>query len=524
MKKRIFLALATVIVALFILTIGVSAVELVTSTSDEFGTVNIIEGVNSGYTLSDTTSRVVLKHGENEYVTFPAYYISDAKLNWDGTVKYNFESLNTAVKDLDVSYDMDSIVRLEILTDSTKFNQNGGSFKNRLNLKEVDLRKNTNITELSSWMFTGAGLETFVIPSRITTFGSYVFENCKSLKTVIFEEGFSGTKIPECTFNGCSSLEEIVLPNTIEEIGKNAFSGCSSLKMINFGASFKTMESRSVWYATKWYAPSTFMKDFTGTMDSNFFGNTYTPKVVTIYFTGTKEEAEALRAKSTHTEVWNGSHGFKNARIVEYDPTMSDDDYVSDTEWTIVYNYNTCKAFYNNEHKDPVEVNKFEGTEYLSAYKTYEGCDRCNQLTEKSTVCEAIYLYKGFSTDGEGLFYDIKVNTEAMQIYTETTGKELKYGIVISQLANGGNLVDADENGFNSNVLLIKLTGTEYSSLQVKIFNIADSLKTMQIHCCAYIIDDSGVNYLYDVENDEGERVPNLFNVANQVSYSDIDK
>ena len=96
MKKRIFLALITATVALFMLAAYASAVELITSESDEFGTVNIIEGVNSGYTLSDTTSRVVLKHGENEYVTFPAYYISDAKLNWDGTVKYNFESLNTA--------------------------------------------------------------------------------------------------------------------------------------------------------------------------------------------------------------------------------------------------------------------------------------------------------------------------------------------------------------------------------------------------------------------------------------------
>ena len=521
MKKRIFLALTTVIVALFILTIGASAVELVTSTSDEFGTVNIIEGVNSGYTLSDTTSRVVLKHGENEYVTFPTYYISDTKLDWEGKISYKFDALNTAVADLDVSYDINSIVRLELLTDAKKISS---EYQNKTNLKEIVLHKNTNITQLPNWGFRGSGLETFVVPSGITTFGNYLFENCKSLKTVTFEEGYTGTKISDYAFNGCSSLEEIVLPNTTEEIGKNAFSGCSSLKMINFGASFKTMGSRAVWYATKWYAPSTFMKDFTGTMDSNFFGDTYTPKVVTIYFTGTKEEAEALRAKSTHTEVWNGSHGFKNARIVEYDPTKTDDFYVSDIEWTIVYNYNTCKAFYDNEHKAPVEVNKFEGKEYLSAYKTYEGCDRCNQLTEKSTICEAIYLYKGFSTDGEGLFYDIKVNTEAMQIYTEKTSKALKYGIVISQLTNDGKLVNADESAFYNNVLLIKLTGTEYSSLQVKIFNIADSLKTMQIHCCAYIIDDSGVNYLYDVEDQEGERAPNLFDVANKVSYSDIDK
>ena len=224
---------------------------------------------------------------------------------------------------------------------------------------------------------------------------------------------------------------------------------------------------------------------------------------MTIYYSGTEAEFIKLQEKFALATTSPGNKGITQA----------------------TYNYiSPCVAFYGGEHDELTVVNRFEGTEYLTPFKSYEGCDRCKQVSEKSTVCEAIYLYKGFSTDGEGLFYDIKINTEAMQIYTEKTGKTLKYGIAVSQLVEGGKLIDENEEVLNAHVLSIKLTGTEYSSLQVKIFNIADSLKTMQIHCCAYIIDGNGVNYVYDVENEDGERVPNLFDVANKVSYSDVDE
>ena len=521
MKKRIFLFTLFAVCFTLLFAFGAFAVELVTSTSDEFGTVNTIEGLRADTTIQDKTSRVVLKHGTDAYVTFPAYYISDTKLNWDKTVLYKFDALNAAVEELGVSYDMDSIVRLEILSDSEKINQNGGSFQRRANLKEVIFPKDTKITEFPSWLFTGAGLEKIVIPNEITTFGTYVFENCKSLKDVTFEAGFTGTKIPDYTFHGCSSLEEIVLPNTIEELGKNAFYSCSSLQMINFGASFKTMVSRSIWSATKWYIPATFMKDFTGTMDKNFFGDTYQPKVATLYFTGTKEEAEALRAKATHIASWDGIGGMKNARIVEYDPTKADDSYVSDTEWTIVYNYNKCKAFYNNEHQDPTTVVGFEGAEYFTKYQSSTGCQRCKQTTV-TDLANALFTYKGFSTDGNSIVYDIRINKDAIKAYNNATGKEIKYGIVASQIFNDGALLDNDGTIVDNRVVSAEFSGSEYSILQIKILNVAEDLKTTPIHCCAYIVDGSKVKYLYDTKDAEGKAVPNAFDVANQVSYSQI--
>ena len=518
MKKRIILSLIVTVILTLVMVISASAIELVTSTSNEFGTVNTIEGLRSDTTIQDKTSRVVLKHGENAYVTFPAYYISDTKLDWQGIVTYKFDALNAAVEELGVSYDMDSVVRLEVLTDATKL---GTEFRKRTNLKEVVFPKDTKITELPNWLFSGAGLEEFVIPNKITTFGSYVFENCSSLKEVTFEAGFTGTKLPNHTFTGCSSLKEIVLPNTIEEIGGNAFYGCTSLEMINFGASFKTMVSRSVWYATKWYAPSTFMKDFTGTMDSNFFGHTYTPNVVTIYFAGTKEEAEALRAKATHTEVWNGSHGFKNARIVEYDPEMSDDDYVSDTEWTIVYNYNKCKAFYDNKHQDPTTVVGFTGVDYFSPYCSSTGCQRCKQ-TDVIELSGALFTSKGFSTDGDGFMFEIRINKDAIEKYNKATVREVKYGIVASQVFGDGALLDSKGEIVDNRVVAAEFSSFEYSMLQIKVINAASDAEKA-IHCCAYVVDNSKVTYLYDYKDKTtGKPVLYATEKANQISYSQV--
>ena len=97
MKKRIILTLTALIVFTFILALSISAADIITSNSDEFGTVNIVAGVNESTTIQDKKSRVVLLNADNTYSTFPAYYISDVELHWQGTVQYKFDALNTAL-------------------------------------------------------------------------------------------------------------------------------------------------------------------------------------------------------------------------------------------------------------------------------------------------------------------------------------------------------------------------------------------------------------------------------------------
>ena len=60
--------------------------------------------------------------------------------------------------------------------------------------------------------------------------GTYVFENCKSLKSMWVPENIK--TIPRGMFKGCSSLSSITLPQYLLSIDDYAFDGCSSLAEI----------------------------------------------------------------------------------------------------------------------------------------------------------------------------------------------------------------------------------------------------------------------------------------------------
>lgn len=57
--------------------------------------------------------------------------------------------------------------------------------------------------------------------------GTYVFENCKSLKSVWVPENMKA--LPRGMFKGCSSLSSVTLPQYLLSIDDYAFDGCSSL-------------------------------------------------------------------------------------------------------------------------------------------------------------------------------------------------------------------------------------------------------------------------------------------------------
>ncbi|MST78843.1 leucine-rich repeat protein, partial [Prevotella copri] len=78
--------------------------------------------------------------------------------------------------------------------------------------------------------FRNQNIESYVIPSSVTSIGDSAFSCCRSLSEIVIPS--SVTSIGDGAFYGCNSLSEIVIPSSVTSIGDGAFYGCNSLSEI----------------------------------------------------------------------------------------------------------------------------------------------------------------------------------------------------------------------------------------------------------------------------------------------------
>lgn len=495
--KRLILFLALVVLV-FVFTVSVGAVTGVKS--DEFGEVTHVSGVNEDTQIQDKTSRVVLKNSDGTYTTYPAYYISDTNLQFQGTVQYEFDALNKA---LGTNYDMDSIIRLEILADSTCMNQNGGKLQDRKNLKEIAFPKNTKMKEICGQQFKSSGIEKAQIPASVEILGSHIFEACASLKEVNFDEGFSLTSLPAQMFTGCSSLEKITLPNSVESIGRSCFAGATSLKEIHFGEKFKSMGDQVFALCQNnmvIYAPATFMAEATSITTGSFTYDSGNLHLVTLFFSGTKEQAQALINKASH-------RGLKEAKLVEWDGG-EDSSYipVNPTSWTIVYSYNIC----SHKWSDKVET---EVVDFYSEIKVGLVCTKCQEMDVSERI-SPIFECMGDSItenpDKNGKYYmtvGYKIDSEAYEKYNRYA--PLDYGFVVCFANTVGNTPMTIANGkavpTNKNqVFTVTKSELSLSFGDVKMSGLTSKANGKELIMCIYVFD--GENIFYLCENGQGTK------------------
>ena len=78
--------------------------------------------------------------------------------------------------------------------------------------------------------FRNQNIESYVIPSSVTSIGDKAFSSCDSLSEIVIPS--SVTSIGDSAFYCCRSLSKIVIPSSVTSIGNSAFSYCHSLSEI----------------------------------------------------------------------------------------------------------------------------------------------------------------------------------------------------------------------------------------------------------------------------------------------------
>ena len=117
------------------------------------------------------------------------------------------------------------------IEDIVKFCQKGGSTKNRP----------TNSANNLVYYYDDSPLINFIAPVEVTLLGSYVFYQCKSIKSVVLHDAV--TTIGAMCFSGCTGLGAVTLSSNLTSIGSSAFESCTALKEIELPATLRTVSS-----------------------------------------------------------------------------------------------------------------------------------------------------------------------------------------------------------------------------------------------------------------------------------------
>jgi hypothetical protein len=267
------------------------------------------------------------------------------------------------------------------------------------------------------------------------------------------------------------------------------------------------------------YAPETFMANETeikspiydkqGTFTS-YPSSMYS---VCIYFTGDKDQLDALISKSSYDK-------FTNATLVEYDPNKSDEEYGALNTWTVVYNYNKCKAFYDNQHA----VNEDKLTLDFDSYteKFYEVCACENGCGLEAVINEysPIFTFVGYSVkenDSSALCAGYTVNHDSMAVYKKYNANvTLSYGIVASTPNEDGSDLLKVENGkieaFKTTTVIADIDKS-YAGFDFVLRGFSDETANTALVICSYVFDGSDFVYMTDACTDT---------VPDAITYNEI--
>ena len=133
-----------------------------------------------------------------------------------------------------------------VYEDNVLFNKDKSriiSFRNR-NVESYVIP--SSVTSIGDRAFNDcSSLSEIVIPASVTSIGDFAFCSCRSLCKIVIPA--SVTSIGDDAFWDCDSLSEIVIPSSVTSIGDDAFHDCSSLSEIVIPSSVTSIGDSAFW-------------------------------------------------------------------------------------------------------------------------------------------------------------------------------------------------------------------------------------------------------------------------------------
>ena len=479
MKKKLLFALCMVALLVCVFTVSASAAAPVPTKPDlgvYFGETLTIDGFTAPSDLYvGTTERVLLVDENGNYATYPTYYVTKNNTTFD----FDFSKLNGAQS---IEYSKKSVVMVEIPT---------------------------GVTTISGSYFSGTGnfpaCVSVQFPGTVTSYGNNLFQTNSVIRVVEMMDGTESITIGDGIFGsnwstGTTNLEYVKFPNNLVSIGNNTFGKSHANKTIIFGANLQSI-------GTGFFGESTpDNKDTFLYVSENFFSNTELSKNlfggydqyhnslmrITIFYTGTQEQAQALVDKGLAVQsgyIWSNLK-MVSAENYEYDAYKP-----ARNSLTMVYGFDKCAAFYGG-HAFKGEAQVLLNN-YFESYGIGDSCANCGKSEIKETY-GALFTYLGYScteapiggTCSMSQFYGI--NEESIEVYEGLTGNEVVYGFVIASVENPFTSEYVDTN----KVIITPAVKLTMNYADVKVSGITEETAESGVVFCMYVNDGGNIFYL----------------------------
>ena len=427
-----------------------------------------------------------------------------------------------------------------------------GAFYGCSSLASFDIHE--GITRIGSTCFVNcSSLESVHIPASVSYIGSDCWKGCNKITTVTFDPDCQVTHIYAHTFSG-AAITELTLPNSVQQVGQNAFT-CSNLVTINLGAGFVGFNASNAGqppftgannlkyiYVGDAFLASAIRDKIITWNDNN--ANEYNKKYVdlTIFYAGTKEQAEAIIDAANGGTTGTPVNTYFGSMIAisqeEYESAVANGTLETGVSGSprryIVYGYNKCKAFYNNEHMDLTDVENstcqeecgrchlttikaspvhqyvftetFADTRFFSSVNLSSVCEDCATVEFDETL-SAPFNWVGYSAktfgDAKGFGQQYVINQDALTRYIEVMtacGKKFSYGVVAAGTMSAGQPLEIVEGVVQNKegAQSICFDQLKYDAFFMNITGIDDANLDANLVCCAYVQLGEEIVYLDD--------------------------